>query len=95
MQIPSTGTAVGTVVNSVDRRSLVIAHSGDVAFKARLRGDSVGASNNFGFWVGSPGDVSLIVRAGDEAPGAPGTFFTRGAFSPGPRYTEGGFVVAA
>ena len=92
---PAPGTEEGTVFTSFNGRSLVITQSGDVAFQATLGGDSVDASNNLGFWVGSPGDVSLIVRAGDEAPGAPGTFFTRNGLPAVPMYTDGGFVMRA
>ena len=44
---------------------------GDVAFSGQLRGDGVSSDNAEAIWRGSPGSLSLVVRAGQQAPGAP------------------------
>jgi hypothetical protein len=45
-------------------------------FLAGLTGTGVTSANDFGVWVGAPGDVQLLARNGDPAPGtAPGVHF--------------------
>jgi hypothetical protein len=45
---------------------------GEAAFVYELAGPGVTTTNNFGIWTGTPGDISLLVRKGDFAPGAAG-----------------------
>ena len=44
---------------------------GQVAFPSRLRGIGVGFFDDEGIWLGSPGNVRLLAREGDQAPGTP------------------------
>jgi hypothetical protein len=54
----------------------VINAAGMTVFGAKLRGAGVTADNDTGVWVGTPGNVSLLAREGDAAPGtAAGTTF--------------------
>ncbi len=48
--------------------------SGQVVFKASLMGDGVDFTNNSGVWTGVPGDVEMVVRKGDPAPGTSGQY---------------------
>jgi hypothetical protein len=41
------------------------------AFPARLTGGGVTAANDLGFWTGTAGNISLVAREGDRAPGTP------------------------
>jgi len=43
---------------------------GQVGFNSRLRGADI-PFNDGGIWLGSPSNVSLLVREGDQAPGTP------------------------
>ncbi|HVU63726.1 MAG TPA: choice-of-anchor tandem repeat NxxGxxAF-containing protein, partial [Phycisphaerales bacterium] len=45
--------------------------SGSVMFRGIARGADITPANNFGVWAGGPGDVHLVIRAGDQAPGLP------------------------
>jgi len=53
-----------------------------VLFRATLAGPGVTSSNNFGYWIGQPGDVRKVLRAGEEIPGLPGVFWGGGTFLP-------------
>jgi hypothetical protein len=44
---------------------------GQIAFLGVTAGGGVDATNSSGIWMGKAGDVSLVVRSGDQAPGAP------------------------
>ena len=52
-----------------------IDEAGRVGFAARLEGPAVTAANSSGIWFGTPGDVALVARAGDPAPGSAGAVF--------------------
>ncbi|MEA3188359.1 MAG: hypothetical protein QOD99_2189, partial [Chthoniobacter sp.] len=45
--------------------------SGQIAFQAQLTGSGVNGVNNIGLWSGAPGNIGLIARIGDQAPGMP------------------------
>jgi hypothetical protein len=77
---PAPGTEADTVFdsfhNTTDGFSYPIAPNGTVAFSAFLRGPSVTNANAFGIWAGTPGNVQLVARDGDPAPGTEaGTVF--------------------
>ena len=48
-----------------------INNAGRTAFAANLTGTGVNDTNASGVWVGTPGDVTLVARAGSQAPGVP------------------------
>jgi hypothetical protein len=63
--------------------SLLVSDAGRVAFDARLTAESGGvtSSNNSGLWQETPaGDLRLVARAGDAAPGISNTTFASGGF---------------
>lgn len=50
--------------------------AGNVAFAARIRGTGVNSiTNGTGIWMGLPGSLHAVARAGDPAPGMPGMVF--------------------
>jgi hypothetical protein len=51
--------------------SLGINSHGLTAFSALLVGNGIDALNDEGIWVGSQGNVQLVARGGDHAPGTP------------------------
>jgi len=63
----------GSPVRDFTFISPVINDSGQLAFKARLDETSaqVDISNNEGVWMGQAGNLTLVARAGDRAPGTP------------------------
>jgi hypothetical protein len=70
---PGTGPNVVFDDAGLDFRRPLINGKGEVAFIADLqRGfGGVNASNNRGIWTDTGGDLHLVVRTGDQAPGAP------------------------
>ncbi|MBI5764808.1 MAG: hypothetical protein HZA51_14930 [Planctomycetes bacterium] len=53
--------------------------NGTVAFTASLTGPGIDGTNNTGIWVGQPGALALVARAGNAAPGTPaGVVFSGG-----------------
>lgn len=55
---------------------LLINRLGQVAYHARLRGPGVDDNSSRGLWAGSPGNMVLVARGGDPAPGTPdGVYF--------------------
>jgi hypothetical protein len=78
------GTAAGTKYSANDGQredqwdSLtepLINSSGEIAFRARFDG-AADATNNWGIYAGAGGDLTLIARSGEIAPGAgPGVVF--------------------
>jgi hypothetical protein len=62
---------------------------GEVAIRGQLIGDGVISSNNSGIWAGAPGDVQLVMRAGNPSPLAGITFRSP---QPGPRINDNGYV---
>jgi hypothetical protein len=45
--------------------------AGDIALWANLAGTGVIGNQNFGVWSGGSGNLTLVVRSGDHAPGTP------------------------
>jgi hypothetical protein len=45
--------------------------AGQGSFSANLTGIGVTSDNDWGIWVGAPGNLTLLVRTGDPAPGMP------------------------
>lgn len=56
--------------------SINVNNSGAVMFYAILAGASVTTANDAGLWVGTPGNLSIIAREGDVAPGIANAVFT-------------------
>ncbi|MHC5003580.1 MAG: DUF7453 family protein, partial [Planctomycetota bacterium] len=68
---PGTGRGVMfSQLQTVPSVLLLINEVGQVAFHGRLSGPGVDANNSRGLWAGSPGEMSLLARGGDPAPGA-------------------------
>jgi hypothetical protein len=67
------GTPVGIVYSGFDvlRRTFLVNDAGQVAFQDFLFGSGVDSSNNHGIWAQRHGNVELVARAGDHAPGTP------------------------
>lgn len=51
--------------------SFLLTDAGVVVFYAALTGPGVSPANNTGIWAGTPGQVRLLARKGDRAPGLP------------------------
>ena len=78
---PGTGVAFGplTLASAVQPE---LSASGHVAFVAAVQGEGVTAENQRGVWLGRAGDLRLLARAGDPAPGTePGVVFGNLVFS--------------
>jgi hypothetical protein len=55
--------------------STLLTGAGTVAFTANLSGSGVVSGvNDAALWVGAPGNVKMLARRGDQAPGAPAGF---------------------
>ncbi len=70
------GTPAGTTfLNFVDSSNVqtrpAINAAGQIAFAGNLTGTGVTGSNISGLWTGTPGNVALLARAGNQAPGTP------------------------
>jgi hypothetical protein len=46
-------------------------NAGQLAFHATLAGAGINSTNNQAIWSGAPGSFNVVVRTGDQAPGAP------------------------
>jgi hypothetical protein len=66
---PGTASGVSFARLSFDVRSLSLNDAGQVAFQAGLTGAGVNLNNDTGIWAGTPGNLSLVVREGDQVPG--------------------------
>jgi hypothetical protein len=66
-----------------------LVESGAIAFTGHVSGGDTTTEDNSGIWAGAPGALSLVVREGEDVPGAPG--FTFGSFS-APAMSVDGFV---
>lgn len=77
---PAPGTSAGVVFDWLEGDYYPALNNADkTIFEAMLAGPGVTSTNNFGLWSDATGSLSLIARAGDQAPGFPGVAFT--AFS--------------
>ena len=77
---PAPGTEPDTVFNAFTEQTFEnpIAPNGEVAFFATLRGPSIVGGNYNGIWAGTPGNLQLVARQADPAPGTEtGTVFAR------------------
>lgn len=79
------GTPAGTVFGGtpiITFRMPIINRDGDVAFEGQLTGTGITANNKAGIWYTVDGNLTLLARGGDQAPGAPaGTnFLSFGSF---------------
>lgn len=55
-----------------DFRVAGLTASGAIAFGAKLDGESVDEANDYGLWLGAPGDLTPVLREGGPAPGLSG-----------------------
>jgi hypothetical protein len=72
----ATGTS-GAAMAGVTFKTLgepVINAQGRAAFTATVMGAGVSGANDTGLWWGAPGNVRMVARKGDTAPGTIGTF---------------------
>lgn len=96
---PAPGTEPDTVFDAftpiADGFESPIAPNGEVAFWARVRGPSVTFGiNSSGIWAGTPGNLQLVAREGDPAPGTEaGTVFN--SIDHRYAYNDGGAVFYA
>jgi hypothetical protein len=51
--------------------SLDLNNAGQMAFRSSVTGGGVDSTNNYGIWLGTAGDLSLVARKGDHPPGTP------------------------
>lgn len=66
----------GAVLQTSSDSSMCLSDSGRVAFQcAMLQTGSVTATNDTGIWAGTPGNLVLVAREGDVAPGTGGQTF--------------------
>ncbi len=75
---PAPGTNPGIAFSAVG--SPVLNDAGEVAFGGNVTGPTVDSTNDQGIWAGAVGNLQLVVREGDPAPGTdPGVVFVGGA----------------
>lgn len=88
---PGTNAVFASFPNHSYSETPVINSAGGVAFVGKLTGDTTRFAANSGIWYGKPGEVSLVAREGDAAPGVDGVF---GQFlsSPSPAINDRGDV---
>ncbi|MBK6939067.1 MAG: hypothetical protein IPH13_02520 [Planctomycetes bacterium] len=65
---------VNAAIDSVNNTSCQLNDSGFVAFQASMVGTS-GTTDDSGIWAGTPGNLQLVLREGDVAPGTGGGTF--------------------
>jgi alpha-tubulin suppressor-like RCC1 family protein len=68
------GAVFGIVVNASNKLFLArpaLNNAGQTAFASHVTGGGVDATNNGGIWLGTAGNLSLVIRSGDHAPGTP------------------------
>ncbi len=66
---PAAGAPAGVKYNYPNR--ILINQAGQVLVNASLKGTGVDSDNNTASWIGPPGNLQMIVREDDHAPGAP------------------------
>jgi Ca2+-binding RTX toxin-like protein len=67
----ASGARFGDLFGGRGFETAVLGGDGHVAFEARLEGAGVTETNDDGIWAGTPGNLRLIAREGDPAPGTP------------------------
>jgi hypothetical protein len=72
----------GATFDNVSDNSLGMNAQGRIAFQSSIIGGGVIATNDTGIWTGTPGNLTLVAREGDVAPGTGGLTFgnTTGPF---------------
>ncbi len=75
--MPAPGTESGVTFDWADL--VVFNDAGEVAFRGGLEGPGIDDSNDVGRWLGGPGGLQLVTRAGDPAPGFPPGVMLAGA----------------
>lgn len=79
---PAPGTPAGVIFSGPDNYRINAA--GQTVFRSGLSGPGVDDGNNFGLWSGTPGNVVLLAREGDAAPGlGDGVIYSNVDLSPG------------
>ncbi len=68
---PGTAASFDTLGPYSYPTNTVLSDSGLAIFESTLTGPGISSSNNHGIWAGRPGDVHLVARTGDPAPGFP------------------------
>jgi len=69
--------SVSDGANLISLSSPSLSNNGQATFSGGLGGNSVDLTNNLGIWVGTPGNVQLLVRKGEPVPDFPvGTVFS-------------------
>lgn len=69
------GANPGAVLDVANDASCALNDNGQVAFQATMTGGGVTAANDSGIWIGTPNNLTLVVREGDVAPGTGGLTF--------------------
>ncbi len=65
------GTPSGVNFSSLINGEPVLNNAGQTAFKTNIIGSGVDATNDTGIWSGGSGNLALVAREGDHAPGTP------------------------
>jgi hypothetical protein len=65
------GTPAGVNFAGVAGSNHILNNSGQSAFASPLAGSGVHSSNDHGIWLGTPTNLALVARKGDQAAGAP------------------------
>jgi hypothetical protein len=65
----------GATIDAANDASCCLNNAGRVAFQGYLIGGGTVAGNDTAIWTGTPGNLAMIVREGDVAPGTGGLLF--------------------
>ncbi len=71
------GAAVGETINSINNSSYTISDTGYVTFFASLAGATVTTDNDGCIYGGTPGNLVMLAREGDAAPGLSGYTYSQ------------------
>jgi hypothetical protein len=99
---PAPGAAGGVTIDSVVLTPIpsfylplpTINAAGEVVVSGALRGDGVTSANAHAMWAGAPGQLQLVARTGDPAPGLPAGVKI-GEFTGPAGFNESGVVALA
>jgi hypothetical protein len=76
--IQAPGTPSGVVFRSYINGLVLMNSGGQTGFYSSLEGNSVNETNDVGIWSGTPSNLNLVAREGDQAPDSPsGVLFLR------------------